>query len=182
MNSQKILYSPGDNDECWTPAYGVEPILPYIPKNAIVWSPFDTPKSEFVKLIGKKNTVFATHIDTGQDFHSYTPNFKFDMIISNPPFTKKKEIFRRSLSFGKPFALLMNIAWLNDSAPVEVFAGYDLQILKFDKRIKYLDANGQPKLYQNKKGEWHDKITFSSAYFCHQFLPKQLMMQRLKVD
>ena len=43
------MYSSGSNDECYTPDYGVEPILKYIPEDAVVWCPFDTEESEFVK-------------------------------------------------------------------------------------------------------------------------------------
>ena len=28
INSQKVLYSPGKNDECYTPDYGVKPMTP----------------------------------------------------------------------------------------------------------------------------------------------------------
>ena len=42
------MFSGGNNDECYTPDYGVKPILKYIPKDAIVWCPFDTEESEFV--------------------------------------------------------------------------------------------------------------------------------------
>lgn len=38
---KEILYSAGNNDECYTPAYGVKPILKYIPKDWVVWCPFD---------------------------------------------------------------------------------------------------------------------------------------------
>lgn len=31
INSKEVLYSKGNNDECITPAYGVEPIIKYIP-------------------------------------------------------------------------------------------------------------------------------------------------------
>lgn len=48
MNSQDILFSKGSNDECFTLPYAVKPILKYIPKNAVVWCPFDTEESEFV--------------------------------------------------------------------------------------------------------------------------------------
>ena len=34
-----LMYTKGSNDECYTPDYGVEPILEYIPKDAIVWCP-----------------------------------------------------------------------------------------------------------------------------------------------
>ena len=32
LDSKKLMYSTGNNDECYTPSYGVEPILEYIPK------------------------------------------------------------------------------------------------------------------------------------------------------
>ena len=73
MNSKKILYSKGNNDECFTPDYGVEPILKYIPKGAIVWTPFDKSDSEFVKQISKTNKVVYSHIDNNQDFFTYEP-------------------------------------------------------------------------------------------------------------
>ena len=54
LDSGKLMYSSGNNDECYTPDYAVEPILKYIPKDAIVWCPFDTDKSEFVKQYQNK--------------------------------------------------------------------------------------------------------------------------------
>ena len=55
LDSGKLMYSKGNNDECYTPHYAVKPILKYIPKDAIVWCPFDTDKSEFVKQISNTN-------------------------------------------------------------------------------------------------------------------------------
>ena len=48
IDSKKLMYSKGNNDECYTPAYGVEPILEFIPEGAVIWCPFDTEDSEFV--------------------------------------------------------------------------------------------------------------------------------------
>lgn len=169
MKSREILYSIGTNDECYTPAYGVSPILEYIPEGAIVWCPFDTSESEFVKQIRLTHTVVASHISNGEDFYQYEPHY-WDVIISNPPFTNKRKIFERAISFGKPFALLMSNTWLNDSAPNKLFRDIDLQLLMFDKRMKFMQPN---RSIQNK-------ITFSSSYFCRDFLPKQIIMGVLK--
>ena len=81
MNSKDILYSKGNNDECFTPNYAVIPILEYIPKEAVIWCPFDTEESEFVKEISKTNKVIFSHIINGQDFYNYEPNEHWDMII-----------------------------------------------------------------------------------------------------
>lgn len=162
------MYSVGNNDECYTPDYGVKPILEFIPKDAIVWCPFDTEESQFVKLISKQNLVVRSHINEGKDFFEYEPK-EWDVIVSNPPFTKKRQYFERALSFGKPFALIMTNTWLNDSAPKQLFSEKDLQLLMFDKRMRFTSPDGRD----------NNKITFSSSYFCWNFLPKQIIMRRL---
>ena len=168
FNSNKMLYSPGNNDECYTPDYGVQPILEYIPHDAVVWCPFDKSHSEFVRQISKTNVVIHSHIDDGKDFFSYEPD-NWDVMISNPPFTNKKKYFERALSFNKPFALIMTNAWLNDAAPMRLFKDRDLQLLMFDQRMKFTSPDGRD----------NSKITFSSSYYCWNFLPKQIIMKEL---
>ncbi|RXP46207.1 tRNA (adenine-N(6)-)-methyltransferase [Lutibacter sp. HS1-25] len=169
MKSKEILFSKGKNDECYTPDYGVRPILKYIPKNPIVWCPFDTENSEFVKQISVQNKVIYSHIDNGQDFFKYEPEH-WDIIISNPPFTQKRNYFERALSFNKPFALIMTNTWLNDAAPKQLFKVKELQLLLFDKRMKFLN-----------NGITEHKITFSSSYYCWNFLPQQIIMEKLSI-
>ena len=164
LESSKILYSNGKNDECYTPKYGVIPIIKYLPKDKKIWCPFDTKESEFViELTNAGFDVVYSHIALEQDFYEYEPK-EWDIIVSNPPFTNKRKIFERALSFNKPFALIMSNTWLNDSAPKQLFKDKDLQLLMFDKRMKFNDNN---------------KITFSSSYYCWNLLPKQIIMENL---
>lgn len=169
IDSKTIMFSEGKNDECYTPDYGVKPILKYIPKDAVVWCPFDKANSEFVKQISQTNKVVYSHIDDGKDFFSYEPE-AWDVIVSNPPFTNKRKFFERALSFKKPFALIMTNTWLNDSAPKKLFADRDLQLLMFDKRMEFIQADTT---------KTKTKITFSSSYYCWDFLPKQIIMEKL---
>ena len=171
IDSGKLMYSKGNNDECYTPIYGVTPILKYIPKDAKVWCPFDKVESEFVQQISKTNPIVMSHLDCGQDFLTWEPEVHWDVIVSNPPFTNKRKFFERALSFNKPFALIMTNTWLNDSAPKQLFKDKDLQLLMFDKRMKFHSPDGRP----------NDKITFSSSYYCWNFLPKQIIMEELNV-
>lgn len=172
-DSKGILYSRGKNDECYTPAYGVIPILKYIPKGCTVWCPFDKSDSKFVKEIQKNgNKVIYTHIDLGQDFYDFEPKDHWDVMISTPPFTNKRKIFERSLAFDKPFALMFSCTWLNDAAPKQIFidSGKQMQLLLFDKRIKFLN-----------NGTVQNKITFSTGYMCCNFLPKDIICEKLEV-
>ena len=134
-----------------------------------MWCPFDTKESEFVKQIrANGNKVIYSHISNGQDFYTWEPKERWDCIVSNPPFTAKRQIFERALSFNKPFALIMSNTWLNDAAPKQLFKEKDLQLLMFEQRMKFLN-----------NGKVQNKITFSSSYFCYNFLPKQIIMESL---
>lgn len=162
----KQIISSGKNDECYTYRYAVEPLLPYLfPfKNKIIWCPFDDENSEFVKVFSENNyKVVFSHIKYGQDFYNYEPR-EWNLIISNPPFTGKRQIFERALSFNKPFALLMTLDWLNDAAPKQLFKDKELQLLMFEKRMDF------------KRKSTVKAITFSCAYYCYNFLPKQIII------
>ena len=163
-----------NNDEYYTEAVSVYPILKYIPQNSVIWCPFDTCDSHFVKLIQKKNKVIYSHKDSGQDFFTWEPKEKWDIIISNPPFTNKKKTFERALEFKKPFALIMSVTWLNDSAPHRLFSDKDLQLLLFDRRMKFHSSDDSEFIGKRK-----DLISFGSAYFCWNFLPKQIIMDTI---
>ena len=113
--------------------------------------------------------MIHSHILEGKDFYTWQPNEHWDCIISNPPFTNKRKIFERALSFNKPFALVMSLTWMNDSAPKQLFKDKDLQLLMFEERMKFMN-----------NGKIDNKITFSSAYYCWNFLPKQIIMDSLK--
>lgn len=169
INSQKVLYSNGKNDECMTPDYAVAPLLKYIPANKTVWCPFDTSQSAFVRLLrANGNRVIFSHIDNGQDFYTYEPQEHYDVIISNPPFTNKAKIFERAISLNKPFLLLAPCTWFNDSAICRLFKDKELQIMFFDKRIKFF-----------VNGVVNNKITFSSCFLGLGILPKQIILEKI---
>lgn len=83
-------------DEFYTPRFAVEPLLKYIPKDKIIWCPFDTEDSNYVKVFKENGyKVIYSHISTGQDFFYYEPD-EYDIIVSNPPFSIKTEVVNYS--------------------------------------------------------------------------------------
>lgn len=120
------------NDECYTPASAVWPLVKYLDKfrGKTIWCPFDTAESEFVKVLrAAGHTVVHQHLSDGDNFYDAgdglfaTPVPDFDLIVSNPPFSNKARLVERVIKFGKPFALMLPMTWLNDSAPYRLFAG-----------------------------------------------------------
>ncbi len=89
-----------DSDNYITNKEDWERIKEFIPTNKKIWSPF--------YCDGKQKEYFAEMgfdiIHEDKDFFSYTP--EYDLIIDNPPFSKKKEILERLKELDKPFIII----------------------------------------------------------------------------
>lgn len=151
-------------DEYYTPRILVDAIIPYIPKNKIIWCPFDTEDSEFVIALKENgNDVIYSHIWLGQDFFNYEPEY-YDMIISNPPFTKKLKVLERLYKLNKPFAMVLGLPILNYQEIGNFFIDKDLQLLIVNKKISF-DGN---------------TASFNNSFFCNRILPKDLIFTNIK--
>lgn len=165
MSSWLNVNSFNEKDEYYTPTILVNAIVPYIPANThTIWCPFDTENSEFVRVfrsLGYK--VICSHIWNGQDFFSYEPPEPYDCIISNPPFSKKLQVFARLYELDKPFAMVCGLPILNYQVIGEFFVGRDLQLLIVDKKVSF-DGN---------------TASFNNSYFCRKFLPRDIIFQHI---
>lgn len=154
------------NDDRETPAILVRLILDYINPNSTIWCPFDTEKSQFVKVLRKcDHKVIHTHISQGEDFFQQKVP-ACDYIISNPPFSKKIDVFKRLFEIEKPFAMVMNLECLNYQEVGNFFHknSKQLQLLIPDKKVSF---DGKTS-------------SFNSSYFCYNMLPKDLLFVHLE--
>ena len=162
-----------NGDERYTPYYAVEPILEFLPSpqpNCKIWCPFDEDWSAFVQCLrGAGYTVINSSLRSGQDFFSYEPP-AWDVLISNPPFSKKDAVLKRAYELGKPFALLLPANSIQGKSRFRIFQN-DIQMLCFDSRIGFHD-----KQHMNTPVEG---CCFGSAYFCRNFLPSKLELREL---
>lgn len=147
----------GPGDEYYTPDYIVEIIVPYLKNKGFktIWCPCDLETSEYVKVLRNNGfTVYNTHIDLGQDFLTYKPDFEFDAIVTNPPFSIKNKIIEKCISYNKPWALLLSATCIQSASLIRLLSQQDIKFYLFDKRISY---NG-------------DRPPFPSWYFTHDIL------------
>lgn len=162
------------NDECYTPDYAVRPLLKYLDKfkGKTIWCPFDTEESEYVKIFTEAGfNVVYSHKDEGQNFYDFGDGLfaqdlpDFDILISNTPFHNKAMLVEKVIALGKPFALLLPMTWLNDSAPYRLFSQGGVELMLFDKRVKFKNCGNQP--------------SFGVGYYCRDILPEKICFESL---
>jgi hypothetical protein len=134
-------------------------IKDYIPKDKKIWAPFycDGKQKEYFEEMG----FDIIHEDT--DFFSYTPDY--DILIDNPPFSKKKEILSRLKELDKPFILICPSMLLSYKYFQEDYK--DIQILIPYKRINFKHLDSDKRNYSPP---------FASFFFCYKMnLDKDLI-------
>jgi hypothetical protein len=148
-------------DDYMTPFYAWENIKKYIP-NKIIWEAFygDGKSGEYLRKLGFN--VLQEPVD-------FFENDMGEVIVSNPPFSKTKEIMNRLLILDKPFILILPSSKINTSY-MRIWKNKGLQIIIPPKRIHFEKlVNGNP-----VKG-WKNACYFDCFYYCYKInLPKDI--------
>jgi len=159
-----------ENIECYTHKYAIDIIIPYLKKEWIIWAPFSKDEHNFANYLRSKGfNVINTHIETGQDFFEYEPDFEFDIILDNPPFKNKTKFVEKAFSYKKPFALLL---------PLNSFGDNGIPNLFMERKIE------PQMLIPKQRMEFHNQknngISFKTVYICNGILPKQIIFVDMK--
>jgi hypothetical protein len=149
------------HDDYMTPKYAWENIKQYIPKDKIIWEAFmgDGKSGEYLKELG------FNVIHNDNDFFE---NNEGDIVISNPPFSKSKDIMNRLKELDKPFILILPCSKICTQYFRENFKNTDnpLQIIIPRKRIQFV-KNGN---------ELQNKCNFDCFYYCYKMnLPRDII-------
>lgn len=170
MKMDKVAGS--GNDEFYTPIYAVQPIKKYLTEKSIIWCPFDTEQSNFVKELTKEgHTVINSHLDTGVDFFNCVIP-KCDYIISNPPYSLKGEVLQKLFELNIPFAMLLGVVGIFESQKrFDMFKNNNFEIMYLNRRVSYF------KDYLDQKPSLNPP--FSSVYLCSNILPKKIIFEEI---
>ena len=121
------------HDDYTTPFEAWNNIKEYIPRNKNIWCPF--------YCDGKQKTDFEKlGFDIIHEEEDFFENDKGDVIIDNPPFSKKKEVFTRLKQLGKPFIIICPSSMINTQYIRELFKDTEdkLQLIIPRKRIQFI--------------------------------------------
>ena len=102
------------HDDYMTPKSAWENIKQFIPTDKVIYEPFygDGKSGEYLRQLGF--TVIHEPID-------FFENDLGDIIVSNPPFSKSKDILKRLKDLDKPFILILPSSKINTSYFREFF-------------------------------------------------------------
>jgi len=159
-----------DNDELYTPKILVDVIMPFVenyidgvysnwnPTKQIprIWCPFDKENSEFVialkEKFGKSVEIIHSHISepNGDFFEKIKNIWHVDLVLSNPPFSRKLDIIKTLNDYNITWCLCMNLESLNYQIMGNYFADNPISLIIPDKKVSF---NGHCS-------------SFNTSYFC----------------
>ena len=141
------------HDDYMTPNYAWNNIKHLIPKK-VIWESFygDGKSGEYLKDLGFN--VIHEPID-------FFENDLGEIIVTNIPFSKSKEIMKRLKELDKPFIIIMPVSKIN----TQYFRHYfkdQIQIIIPKNRIHF------EKLIDGKKPDnWKNACNFDCFYYCY---------------
>ena len=147
-----------NHDDYMTPKYAWENIQQYIPKDKVIWEAFmgDGSSGKYLQELG------FNVIHNDNDFFQSNEG---DIVVSNPPFGKIKDILNRLKQLDKPFILILPSSKINTQYFRENFKN-NIQIIIPRKRIQFIKDG---KHLQNM-------CAFDCFYYCYKIsLPRDIV-------
>jgi hypothetical protein len=154
------------HDDYMTPRYAWENIAHLIPKDKVVWEAFygDGKSGEYLRELGFE--VIHEEIDF------FTEN-RGDIIVSNPPFSKSKEVLARLIELNKPFIVIFPASKVTTQYVRNLFKNSEdkLQLVIPRKRIHF-----QKQIDGVVPEGWKSDCNFDCFYYCWKMgLPRDLL-------
>lgn len=162
INALKKSCKTSLGDECYTPSYALEILLPYLDKSKVYYEATSNISSNIINCAKQNGYNFLN--SNGKDFlNNDLP--QFDGIITNPPYSIKDKFIAKCYEINKPFALLLPVTAIQGKFRGKLFDKYGIELLVINSRV---DFTG--------KGAPH----FGVAWFCKDILPNQLIFKDIK--
>jgi hypothetical protein len=160
------------HDDYMTPASAWENIAHLMPKyyiqgpimrRIVLWEPFYGDGTSGRHL---REATGCQVVHEPKDFFTYNAG---DIVVTNPPFSKKKEVFTRLKALGKPFIVVCPASVLTTQYFRQLFSDEQIQIIIPRKRIQFgkmTDGNVT----------WEGKCNFDCFYYCWKMaLPQDIV-------
>lgn len=144
MSHTVIKKSKGN--EYYTPKKIWEKIIHLLPKDKIIYEPFNNSKypnslknHQTLKDLGlKMRPLKIYNEETGENDFFNDDGKEWDICVSNPPFDIKQDIIKHLVKLDKPFVLIVPVNTISCKYVSDI--GKDIQLILLKKRINFLNA------------------------------------------
>ena len=143
------------HDDYMTPKYAWDNIKHLIPKDKVIWEAFygDGKSGSYLRELGFN--VIHEPVD-------FFENNLGEIIITNPPFSKSKEVMKRLKEIDKPFIIILPSSKIITSYFRDNFMNCGLQLIIPRKRIHF-EKQIDGKTIDNYKSS----CNFDCFYYCY---------------
>ena len=124
-------------DEIYTPKIALNPLLPYLSKDKVIWEcaygegDLANHLREYgYTVVGTKNLDF------------FISDIPADVIVTNPPYSKKIEFLSRAYELRRSFAFLLPLTTLEGKARGQLFRENGIQLIIPNRRINFTSGSG----------------------------------------
>lgn len=149
------------DDEYMTPGWVWDLLRPHIPHWTRVWDPFPGDGNSAKYMADELHwEVYTDTTFFEEDCKAWA---ECDIVVTNPPFSRKKEVLTKLKEHNMPFAILLPVETLGNHYLHDLFAETQLQLLCPRGRINFIKDNKPTKA-----------VSFYSVFFCWQLLDKDL--------
>jgi len=164
LTALKYSCKTAEGDECYTPPYAVEPLLEFLPKDKIIYEATSGISLNIVNYLNEQGykCIPSEERDFLQD---KLP--EFDIVVTNPPYSKRDAFIKRCYDLNKPFALLLPVATLQGNRRGQWFKEYGIELLVLNQRV---DFTGKKSPH------------FGVAWFCWKLLPEKLIFKDINKE
>lgn len=146
-NKTRINYRPSDRDLFQTPRYATELLIPYLNDFKNYFHVWDCACGDglILKVLSENGfKVLGTDIrgENPKDFLEYSTDDIGDVVIvTNPPYSRKRQFFEKCLELKRPFALLIPAdysGWM-----IEAVRYYGCVKIVPTRRIDFITPSGK---------------------------------------
>lgn len=134
------------SDKYYTPESALVPIVKYLRPFKTIWDPA-AGAGHITKFFKKEGfDVIGTDIEKNKshDFLTTSVPDKCDVIMTNPPFSLKKQFIERCFELRKPFMLLVPLNCLETQGVRRILAKQKFSIVYPTRNIDYILSNARP--------------------------------------
>lgn len=163
MTSMNIMRK-SNVDDYNTPKYVWKMLLDYLDldKNTTIYEPFfsNGVSKTYLQQLGYNNVIHEN-----EDFFENYVRYEYNIILSNPPYTIKKNILKILYKIDKPFVLIMPTSIINKLYIKSIF-GKNIDKIQYiipHKRIQFERLDG----YNQKR------TCFDTLFFCYKMQLKR---------